>query len=256
MLPGLGIGTLFWLWMLYDCIQNEPDRGTWLWILIILNLPAAILYFLARFVPRLGVSAPRGLERSVDRKLGRVFGRWTRRQELWNAESAARNVGTAHHWTVYGGLLLEVGQRDAAAEAFRTALEKDPDDRDALWGAASCALEAEGYAEARAPLEKLLAFDPAHKYGKASLEYGKVLLKLGDLDAGRAHLEKHLQRWSHPEAHLLLGVLLKQKGERDAARALLLKMIGEVRGGPRYHYRGHLPLVRQAERLLRAWDSE
>lgn len=257
MLPGLGIlGTVFWILMLYDCIQNESDRNTWLWILIILNLPAAVLYFFARFIPRLGASAPRGLERSVDRKLGKTFGRWTRRRELWNAESAARNVGTAHHWTVYGDLLHEVGQREAAAEAYHNALAKDPDSRDALWGSASCALEAKRYADARPLLERLLALDPTHKYGRASLELGKTLLELGDLETAGPHLEKHLQRWLHPEAYLLLSILLKQKGDRVGARTLLLKMISEVRGGPHYHYRSQLPFVRQAEKLLKSWEVE
>jgi hypothetical protein len=253
MLPGLGIlGTAFWLWMLYDCLQNEPDRNTWLWILIILNLPAAVLYFVVRVLPRMGVSAPRG----QGLPLGRLFGRWTRRQEIWNAESAARSVGTAHHWTVYGDLLQQVGQRDQAAEAFGRALEKDPVYPNALWGAASSALEAGRYADARPPLQRLVELDPAHKYGKASLEYGRVLLQLGELDAARAHLEKHLERWSHPEAFVLLAAILKRRGEVTTARELLERMVRDVRGGPHYHYRTHKPLVRQAERLLRSWAAE
>ena len=253
MLPGLGIlGTLFWIWMLYDCVQNEPDRSTWLWLLIILNLPGAVVYFLSRVLPRLGVSSPRG----PDLPALKGIGRWTRRQELWNAESAAKSVGTAHHWTVYGTLLQDVGQADKAFESFSKALEKDPAYSDALWGAGSSAMELGRYEEARAPLEKLLEVAPAHKYGKASLEYGRTLIQLGERDAARAHLEKHLQRWSHPEAMLLLAALLKQQGETQPARELLEKMIRDVRGGPHYHYRNHKPLVRQAERLLRTWSVE
>ena len=44
--------TAFWIWMLVDCITNEPSEGNdkLIWALVILfaHLLGAIIYFLAR----------------------------------------------------------------------------------------------------------------------------------------------------------------------------------------------------------------
>jgi hypothetical protein len=44
--------TGFWLFMIYDCIRNEPERQLWLWILIFINVPGAFIYFVTRWIPR------------------------------------------------------------------------------------------------------------------------------------------------------------------------------------------------------------
>lgn len=75
------IGTVFWVWMIYDCLQNERDRQTWLWILIFLNLIGALLYFITRWMPRTNVPTPSFAKR------------WTRRNALWQAEAEAKNIG-------------------------------------------------------------------------------------------------------------------------------------------------------------------
>lgn len=44
--------TLFWLWMLIDCLTNEPSRGNdkliWALVIIFLNGLGALLYFFVR----------------------------------------------------------------------------------------------------------------------------------------------------------------------------------------------------------------
>ena len=44
--------TVFWIWMIVDCAQNETSRGNskivWLLIIILLNWVGAILYYFIR----------------------------------------------------------------------------------------------------------------------------------------------------------------------------------------------------------------
>ncbi len=44
--------SVFWIWMLVDCLQNEPsgtDKIVWVLVIFCLHLLGAILYFLLRY---------------------------------------------------------------------------------------------------------------------------------------------------------------------------------------------------------------
>ena len=51
----------FWIWMLVDCIQNEPqvghDRLIWVLVIVFTKLVGAAIYYFARHVPRLRETA-------------------------------------------------------------------------------------------------------------------------------------------------------------------------------------------------------
>ncbi|MFH1435952.1 MAG: PLDc N-terminal domain-containing protein [Pseudomonadota bacterium] len=46
-----GLGA-FWIWMLVDCMRNEPEEGgertRWMIILLLASFPGAIVYFFVR----------------------------------------------------------------------------------------------------------------------------------------------------------------------------------------------------------------
>ena len=48
--------TAFWIWMIVDCVQNEPSTGNdkivWLLILIFTHGIGALIYLFARKLPR------------------------------------------------------------------------------------------------------------------------------------------------------------------------------------------------------------
>jgi hypothetical protein len=51
------LGTVFWIWMLIDCIQNERndsnDKVVWLLIIIFTHLIGGLVYYFVRRKPRL-----------------------------------------------------------------------------------------------------------------------------------------------------------------------------------------------------------
>ena len=104
----------FWIWAIVDCIQNEPDRQTWIWLLILLNVIGAIAYFFLCYLQRNNPPLPRH------------FNRWTYQQKLWNAEAAAENIGKDHQFVELGKILYDMGMLERSAIAYQTALKKIP----------------------------------------------------------------------------------------------------------------------------------
>lgn len=48
--------TVFWIWMIFDCVKNEPSTGNdkvvWLLLLIFTHWIGALIYFFVRKAPR------------------------------------------------------------------------------------------------------------------------------------------------------------------------------------------------------------
>lgn len=46
------LGTIFWIWMLVDCLMNEPSEGNdkiiWAVVIVLTTVLGAILYFIFR----------------------------------------------------------------------------------------------------------------------------------------------------------------------------------------------------------------
>jgi hypothetical protein len=229
----------FWMLMLFDCVRNEPDRQTWLYILMFLNVAGAIVYFFACWLPRSSMPAPN------------YFKRWSLRQTLWNAEAGVRNIGKAHQYVTLGNVLTDMGTFDKAAEAYQQALEKEPTNIHALWGAAFVEMRNKQFAAAVDHLQALLKLDPDYKCGEASLLYGKALFELGNWEMAQGHLEKDIKYWSHPESSLLLATILTKAGKTQEARACLETMLAKVKASPIYHYRRHRHVVKKAEKMLK-----
>lgn len=243
--PFAFLGLAFWVWMLIHCARHDPERNMWLWILFIGNFPAALIYFIVRWLPGARVSGGNSL-----------INRWSRRRQIPRLEAAARNIGNAHQWVELGDACRDTGNPGRAAECFRKALQRDGMHLPALWGAAQSALELKNYGDARTHLEVLLAKDPSYKFGDASLAFGRALVSLDDGAAARSHFEQHLKRWTHPEAYVLLAVILIESGDHAAARERLETVINDLHGAPAFFIRQNSGWGRKAKQMLRRLPAD
>jgi hypothetical protein len=227
----------FWMLMIFDCVRHEQDRQTWLWLLIFLNVPGGLIYFVARVLPRLDLPMPN------------LFKRWTLNQKLWEAEAGVRNIGKAHQHIALANLRLELREWEEAKQHFQQALDKESKHTDALWGLSVIAIWQKQWPLAAEHLKALLKKDAKYKYGEASLNYGKVLFEQQDWETATAHLKADIREWSHPEASWLLAQILLQQEQRQEAKDVLDRMLFKVRASPRFHYQRHRGLIHKAERL-------
>lgn len=229
----------FMIWMAISCARHDPERHLWLWIIIIVPYAGPLIYFFARWLPTRNVRPPRFLQK------------WTRGRELERLRIAARQIGNAHQFVELGDALRETGQFREAGEAYASAIQKDGRNLQALWGAACVDFQHERFAEARDKLQRVIAVDPAYKFGDVSLLYGKSLCALEDLDAARDHLEAHTRRWRHPEGVYLLANVYADLGEPGRAREQLRALIMDLDASPRAIVRKQLFWKGRANRMLR-----
>ena len=211
----------FMVWMLVECIRREPDRTTWILLILLLQPLGAFLYFFIRWLPGADMRIPKGLAK------------WTCGTELARLKTAAAQIGNPHQFIQLGDALRDVGRWDQAGEAYGKALAKDADNIQALWGAGLVDLERHDFESARGRLQKVLKADPQYKFGDVSLAYGRSLYELRRTDEARDHLEKHIKRWRHPEGLFLLATIHAENGNPDEARKQLLAMLTDINGSPR-----------------------
>jgi hypothetical protein len=236
------LNLLYWaftIWMIVECLRRDPDRYIWVWVIFVVYGVGPFLYFFLRWLP------------SSDFRLPEWARKWTRGNDLRRLETAAKQIGNAHQFVQWGELEREVGNHERAHQAYVKALEKDPANLQALWGAALVDLQSNRFSDARERLEKVLATDPQYKFGDVSLAFGKVLHKMNERDAARAHLEKHICRWRHPEALYLLATIQHEQGQPVAARETIDSLILDIHGAPRAIARRHTMWLSRAKRLLR-----
>jgi hypothetical protein len=228
-----------WVWMLIHCARHDPDRNLWLWILFIGNVPAAVIYFVVRWLPGARVSGG-----------GTLFRRWAKGRQIPRLESAARSIGNAHQFVELGEACRETGKMDRAAECFNRALQKDAANMPALWGAAQVEMQRQDFEAAKTHLEQILAKDGTYKFGDVSLAYCRTLVALNLNDAAYERLEEHLKRWTHPEAYVLIATILIERGQPQPARERLETTLSDLRGGPAFFARQNRAWARKAKRLL------
>lgn len=217
-------GTVFWVWMLIDCIMNEPDRHIWIWVLLIANIPGAIVYFIVRRPLAIRMAMPKFLQKIM-------HGR-----EINQAELDAFNVPNAYHYSKLGGIYLDLGDIKNAAKAYNKALQFDGNDIESLWGASQADMKNRDYESAKTKLEKLLKAAPDHQYGDALMEYCRALFETNDLKELKIRLSEYLKKWSNPEAKLMMATILAGEGKNTEAGAILDESLLEIKGSPKFYY--------------------
>lgn len=230
----------FWMLMVFDCIRNEPKGSSWLWLVIMLNFPGAVIYFVVQKLPNMDIPVPNFLKQ------------WTMKDALWNAEAGVTNIGKSHQYVTLGNVLMEMGKLDRALECYQDALHKEPQNTHAIWGCATIAMQRKNFELARAHLQTLLDLDANYKRGEASLLHAKALYNLQQWSVAKEYLDRDVKQWSHSESFLLLAkIALHTDNDKVAAKNYLDTMLGRLKASPRYNYRKNQHLVRSAQQMLK-----
>lgn len=233
--------TIFWMWMIWECVRYDPESRTWLWLLVFLNVPGAVIYFFARKLPNMNLEIP--IPKFMQRRL--------RQKEIWRAEADVLNIGNAHQYIVLADLRRDLRLFDEAKDAYLQALEKEPDNLKALWGIVQIETRNSNLTKVKEYLKKILEIKPDYEYGDGSLLYIKILLELEEKNEAEILLEDNIKNWNKPEARLLLAELYLQKERKEEAKILLQKMIFSIRSSTKFHYKRNRHLEQKATKLLK-----
>jgi len=230
---------LFWIWMLVDCIRKDPDRFLWFWVIFIFQPFGAILYFFVRWLPTNRFQLP---------EFARPLFRQRRLNEL---ETAALQIGNAYQFVRWGDALKEAGIYQKSLDAYQRALTKEPDNLQALWGAAQIEMKFKQFEIAQQRCQQILEADPEYKFGDVSLLYCKTICELDTPEQAREQLVIHTKRWRQPEALYMLARLEVEAGDHRAARTTLQGMLLDINGSPRGIARKFVRWKSKARRLLK-----
>jgi len=139
-------------------------------------------------------------------------------------EKAARLApGHAGAQLALAGALLRESRLDEAQTLFDARLAEQPDDVQALMGRAQVARRKGERSDALTLFEAAARAPGAHEW--AVLEYAEELKEAGRRDDARRALEAEIARRDHPRLHLRLGLLAREAGDVQAARAAFAKAL-------------------------------
>lgn len=184
-------------------------------------------------------------------RLSRLLNGGKQPLELQRAIAAAQSIDKAHQFIKLGHVYQDLGERAHALAAYHQAIKKEPENLEALWGAATIELAHNNWKQASFLLQKLVGTNAEYKFGDASLAYCRVLFHLGDFNLAEYQLENHLKQWSHPDALLMMAEIKAHQENTLGACHLLETMISNVEGAPAFHHRKHQRQMKKGQRILK-----
>ncbi len=229
----LGLG--FTLWMAVECVRRG-QASPWLWVILLFPTLGAAVYFFAEYL------GPRGFRFRASPRASK--------RELDHAAAEVRRLDNSEAWTNYAQALRSRRQAGESLEAARKAVDKDGDNRRALYELGLAQMSCEKYPEAVLSLSKLVQQDPGHDSGEAKYALGVAFERSGDPASARRTLEELARTTSLPKVLFSLASLQAEAGNHVEARETLQRIIEESEYVPSYHKREVRPWVRRARKAL------
>jgi len=232
--------------MIVDHFRSSRKMSGWS-LFLFFWFPGAVIYFLAT---RLDISQSTSIK--VNHTSIPFINKLIYKKKLSKLEASVRNIGSSVKYVQYAELLAHIGDNNEALRAFDRAIEKSNVEIDAYYGAAIVAVRIKNYDMAKKYLEQLLEIDFSAKGGDVSMFYLEVLNELKNRSLFNTHLENHLLKWNHPQAHLFKAILCMENGETDVARGELNSIINDIKSSPDYYASQNRHFEKKAKKLLKS----
>lgn len=235
--PAALLISAFQIWMLIDAIRQKE----WIWALFILVGWgfASLWYYFS--VYRGSANSMRGFE---------LPGAQSRRR-IKELQAQIHHLDKAHHYYQLGDVYFQRGKLEQAETAYRSSLERDPDDLDTQAHLGQCLLREKRAAEARPLLEQVVAKNPKHEYSYTMMALAEALTALGEK-------EKALEAWQqvtalhyYPRAKVQYAELLITLNQPDQARTELNEVLADDAHAPAFQRKRDRFWVRRARGVLK-----
>jgi hypothetical protein len=235
--PILLLLVAFQIWMFIDALR----RREWLWAIFIFIFPLlnAVLYFF--FVYRAAAPATRGFE---------LPGAHDRRR-IKELQAQIHHLDKAHHYSQLGDIYFQQGKLDKAEASYRAALERDARDIDTRAHLGQCLLRRKRAAEARPPLEGVVAENPKHDYGYTLMALAETLAALGERDSALKMWQQVTSEHSYARAKVQLAELYLAKNQPELARTELKEVVADDMHAPAFQRKRDRVWIQRAKSLMR-----
>jgi hypothetical protein len=215
--------------------RKRPDNF-WLFIIIFLGPPGALIYLLVEAAPELG-----------DPGTFSFFHRSSRIRELRTAISDNPSPG---NYEELGQLYLDSGRFREARDAYNHSITKRTDSPDPFYRRALAEIALGDFAAARGDLEFVVNKDSGYDFQRAPGLLAYVYGRTGETDRARQLYEAVLRVSTLTETQLHYAEFLVAQGNKAQARDLLQKIIAKRANMPGFLRRRERPLFREARLLL------
>jgi len=171
------------------------------------------------------------------------------RQRIKELQAQIHHLDKAHHYFQLGDIYFRQGKLTLAEAAYRSSLERDPEDIDARAHLGQCLLRQKRAAEARPILEKVCAENPKHDYGHSMMALAETLTALGEQQAAMGIWRQVTESHSYPRAKVQLAELYAANHQLDLARAELKDVVSDDLHAPAFQRKRDRIWVRRAKSL-------
>lgn len=218
-------------------IRRRPDNF-WIFVILFLGPPGAILYLLLEALPDLGLL----------RESARVFPRRSRIREL---EAAIRDNPSAGNYEELADLYMDDGRFADARECYNRALSSRPDSLDPYCRRAVCAVQMGDYKIAIPDLERVVAADADYDFYRAAGLLAHCYAQIGLHAKAEALFQQVTKISTLSETYYNYAMLLSAEGRNAEARQWAQRILEKKPNMPGYLRRRERPWFRKAEGLLK-----
>ena len=218
-------------------IRRRPDTY-WLFIILFLGLPGAIIYLAVEALPDIGL-------------LGQSFKVFPRRKRIGELEMAIRDNPSAGNYEELGDLYMDDGKIAQARAAFDRAIAARADTLDPFYRRGVCALQMGDAAAALPDLEKVVAKEPDYDFQRAAGLLAHAYAQTGQREKADVLFRRVTTVSTLSETYLNFAELLAAEGRNGEAREWAHKVLDKKPTMPGYLRRRERPWFRRANEFLR-----
>ncbi|MGK0360777.1 MAG: hypothetical protein ACI9U2_003091 [Bradymonadia bacterium] len=239
MLPRLLLfAQIMTVWMLYDAFRRKADKQ---WYVIILLPFGEWFYFFS-----VKINDP------SMRKVKAIFSRKARPVTLEELARDAHRTPSVRNTLRHAQGLFDADRFADSEPMFASILAKDPQNKDALYGASLCRIQLDDLGGAEQALTVLVKQDSAYRDFAAHLELCDVLYKSGARAKAIHETEVLIKRSSRTRHRVTLAHYLIDDGKTAHARMVLERAIDEFAAGSKLEMKRDKTWIVQARRMLSA----
>ncbi|HKS76022.1 MAG TPA: tetratricopeptide repeat protein [Terriglobales bacterium] len=222
-------------------IRRRPD-GYWLFIILFLGLPGALIYFVVEVIPDAGL-------------LRQSFKVFPRRKRIRELEAAILDNPSAGNYEELGDLYLEEGKFARARQCFDKSISSRTDSPDPFYRRGIAELELGDFAAAVTDLEQVVSKDPQYDFHRGLGLLAHAYANTGQTEKAESLFQQATKISTLSETYYNYATFLASQGRKDEARQWARAILAKKPTMPGYLRRRERPWFRKASALLKRLGS-